>query len=843
MIQQEEEDIASYSQQSDVENDAKDVENNAEEVETQEPPPVSAIDTMEHMPSTIFYRSFGMKRPTPQELRSNSESVNLPQVVEKESKKGGELGTFGGVFLRVTLNILSVVYYLRLGWVVGNLGLLLAYVMILISGATTILTTLSLSALVTNGKVKGGGIYFCVSRTLGADFGGTIGVVFSFATTFTCVLNTFGFIEVVRDLIGKNITEGGKFDIPIIGISLITVFLIVCSISLAFEGVLQYIIGALIVGSLVCILFGFVIPSNPSWTIANIKNNLYPNYQPGNTFWSIFGVFFPACTGIMAGANISGDLKNPQKSIPIGTLGAIVFTTVLYLITATILASAADRETLWNDTTLLSKLSMWKWFVYIGVLGASVSSVSGGLVGGPKIFQALCKDDILPKFFRFFAKGKKSTDDPVRGFVLAWAIVVISTFIFDDLNAVGKALSNFILISYAIVSLSALVGRLSHAPSWRPAWKYYHPITATLGSLMCMAAMFLIDYIFALVTTALVLLIFAYFHWSDNATDWGDFTQAMLYTDTIRKCEQLNAIPGHVKNYRPMIEYLISYDAGNVEKQIRNLMPFKQIVSQSSSLIIVSSVGAEAPQLTEDEELIQSRWGDIDMKILGRLINEASGFGKLSPNIVALSITTNLKDQESVFDLVGSAFDNNLGVAISRNFDQVELSVDQTWPIDIWWLSDDGGLLLLLGYLLQQHQVWSKCPLRCLTVSAKNDGLNDIQLKISRLLNLFRITAEVIVLPGIDEPPKDESYARWTQYNIPKSDDDTANKKIATFLRLREIIKENSAHSSVILCSLPIPRAAQDSKVWLATLDVVSDAMPPFIWAHGNNENVLTFLS
>ena len=807
-------------------------------------PPTSAIDTYEHMPSTIFYRSFGLKRNTPQNIRATSDASEVPAPQMGRSKKGGQYGTFEGVFLRAVLNILSVVYYLRLGWVVGNVGLLMSYVMILASGLATTLTALSLSAIVTNGKVKGGGVYYCISRSLGADFGGTIGVVFSFATTFTSVLNTFGFIEIVRDLIGKNITENGDWDIPIIGISLITLLLIIASISLAFEFYLQYVIGALIAISLFCIVFGFSIPGNPSWTISNIKANLYSNYQEGNNFWTIFGVFFPACTGIMAGANISGDLKDPQKSIPIGTLGAIGFTTVLYLITATIVASAADRETLWNDSTLLANLCMWKWFIYIGVIGASISSASGGLVGGAKIFQALCKDDLLPKVFKFFAKGKESTDDPVRAFLLAYLIVVISCFIFKDLNAVSKALSNFFLICYAIVCMSALVGRLSHAPSWRPAWKYYHPVTCIIGTVMLIASMFLIDYLFALVVSLIVILIFAYFHWSDRSeNNWGEFTQAMLYTDIVRKCERLDAIPGHVKNYRPQFEYLISYDYGNVESQIRNMIPFQQISIKSSSLLIPATVGADAPPLTDDDELIHTRWGAIGAVELGRLVKDASGIGKLSPNILALSLTTNFQDQNYVFDLVGSAFDSNLGVAMSRNFESYDPSLDHPWPIDIWWLSDDGGLVLLLGYLLSTHPVWSKCPLRCFTISAKNEGLNEIQMKISKLLNLFRINAEVVVLQGIEDQPSPESLSRWSQYEIPEPEEDKVKKKINTFLRLRELMKENSAHSSIILCSLPIPRASQDPKIWLATIDIVSENMPPFIWVHGNGENVVTYLT
>jgi len=804
----------------------------------------SAIDTLEALPSSLFYRSFGAKRASPQDIRSGDENAGYSITGGRKNVKGGEFGTFEGVFLRCVLNILSVVYYLRLGWVVGNCGLLYSIALIVGCGIITSLTALSLSVIVTNGTIKGGGIYYCISRSLGADFGGTIGVVFSFATTFGTVLHTFGFIEVMKDLIGKPITENGKWDTPILGIGLVTVLLIIMCISLAFEFYLQYVLAVLIGISVLGILFAFLFPTGYPWLLSNIKGNLYSNYQPGLSFWKIFAVFFPACTGIMAGANISGDLKDPQKSIPVGTLGAIWFTTILYVISAIILASVADRQTLWNDYSLLAKMCAWKWLVTVGVIAASVSSASAALVGGPKTFQALCKDEILPKVFKFFAVGKKSSDDPVRGFILGYVIVAISCFIFKDLNAVGSVLTNFFLISYSIVCVGGLIGHMSHSPSWRPAWKVYHPLTSILGAGSLIGAMFLINWSFALVTVAITVLLFGYFHWSDTSNNnWGEFPQSILFGDTIGKLEKMSLVPDHVKTYRPQIEYLVNYDLGSVENQITNILPFRHITEESYSLLLVSGVGDSAPNPMESVSgSFVRRWGSIDLSILPRLIGQAGGIGKLFPNILSFSYTPSFRDTVSLFDMVGCAFDSKLGVLISRGFESFDINVTHNWPIDVWWLSDDGGLVLLIGYLLSKHPVWSNCSLRCFTVSARNEGLTDVQMRISRLMNLFRINAEVQVIPGIEDIPTESSQQQWNEFNI-ETPDENSKRKIQTFLRLREMIKANSASSSIIICSMPIPRATQDPRVWLGLMDYVSEAMPPFIWAHGNNENVVTFVT
>jgi len=803
----------------------------------------SAIATSELQPSSLFYGSFGVKRPSPHEIRNEDEGNELAigKNPHESMKNLGNLGTFNGVFLRCVMNILSAVYFLRLGWVVGNCGLINAIILIVGSGIVTTLTSLSLSVIVTNGTIKGGGVYYSLSRALGSDFGGTIGIVFSFATTFSAVLHAFGFVEVMKESFGIKITNNEKWDTIILSISLVTVLLIIICISIEIDNFLQSVMGVLIGLSILGILFSFLIPSSYPWKYANIISNMHSQYQTGLSFWKVFAVFFPACTGIMAGANMSGDLKDPQKSIPIGTIGAIWSTTVLYVISAIILASATDRNTLLNDYSILSKLSISKWLITIGVLSASISSASASLIGGPKTFQALCKDDILPKAFRLFAKGKKTTDDPINAYIFGYMIVIVSFFLFNDLNTVGTLLTNFFLISYSIICFGGLIGHMSHSPSWRPTWKYYHPIISVIGTLSLIGSMVLINWNLTFITLAISAIIFGYFHWNAKINNWGEFPQAILYGDTIGKLNELSKVPDHVKTYRPQIENIILYDSGHLDLQKQNILPFFHITEESYSLLLVSGVGDSAPNPMESVSgSFVRRWGSIDLSILPRLIGQAGGIGKLFPNILSFSYTPSFRDTVSLFDMVGCAFDSKLGVLISRGFESFDINVTHNWPIDVWWLSDDGGLVLLIGYLLSKHPVWSNCSLRCFTVSARNEGLTDVQMRISRLMNLFRINAEVQVIPGIEDIPTESSQQQWNEFNI-ETPDENSKRKIQTFLRLREMIKANSANSTMIICTMPIPTLSTNNQVWLGLLDYVSEAMPPFIWAHGNNENVVTY--
>ncbi|OHT12993.1 Amino acid permease family protein [Tritrichomonas foetus] len=799
----------------------------------------SPIDASEMAPSSLFYNSFGAMRPNIKNLRQGIVDPEVGKHNSRPKRPPPRFSTINGVYLRCIYNIISAVYYLRMGTVVAQCGLLLSMGMIVICAVITTVTTLCTAALVTNGKVKGGGIYYFISRSLGADWGGTVGVVFAFATTFNSVLQVFGFVEVVRWLIGKDITADGKWDIPIIGISLATVQVLSISLSLTFDFYFQNFMSVLIAISLVVIFFGFANPNSPKWLISNIKDNLYPDWRDGHDFFSVFSSFFPACCGIMAGSNISGDLKDPQKSIPAGTLGAIWTTTGIYLITAVILSSAAVRDVLHVDLNILMSISLWKPLCIAGCLGASISSSATALVDGPKLLQAICKDKIMPKFMDFFAVGKKDTDDPVRGFILAYVIVVICTFIFKDLNTVGIALTNFFLISYVLVCFSCIIGTVSRSPTWRPTWKFYHPAVAVFGFVLCTVAMFLMNWIFALCVIGITAILYCAFHLSQATTaNWGSFTQALLYTEIVTNLKKLTGAPYHTKNFRPQVEYLI-LGKEDFDNQVRNIAPFKEVADVSHSLLSISLWGNNHDDSSENlPSCFIRRWKDLDLKTVATAIKQC-GYGRMTPNMLSFYWQHKMISMPEIFDLVGAAFDANLSVSISRGFESLDTSLEHRWPIDVWWLLDDGGMTLLIAYLLSEHSVWKECKLRVFAIANKAEMLDQRQIKLQTLINQFRIPAEVIVITGIENDPRPETKEQWNNYELQKIQEN--EKKINSFLRLREMILDHSANSTIVIVSMPLPRLAIDPTFWLTMIDFVSDAMGPFMWIHGNNENVLTF--
>jgi len=242
-----------------------------------------------------------------------------------------KFGTFTGVFARCLLNIWGVIMFLRLGWMIAHAGLLLSISIVCVAMFITTITTLSLSAICTNGIIGGGGAYFLLSRSLGPAFGGSIGVLFSLANATAVALHLVGFAETITSLLTKvesdfTFTDGmgdGLWDLRIYAV-LCLIFLIgVGLVGVSYVVKLQLNFLWLLCISLICYFVGTFYSADPSYAFTGynsttLSDNLSPDFQSGETWITLFAVFFPASTGIMAGANISGDLKDAQRSIPKG---------------------------------------------------------------------------------------------------------------------------------------------------------------------------------------------------------------------------------------------------------------------------------------------------------------------------------------------------------------------------------------------------------------------------------------------------------------------------------------------------------------------------------------------
>lgn len=370
--------------------------------------------------------------------------------------KPSGLGAFGGVYTPSILTILGVIMYLRFGWVVGNVGLVGALAIVTLSTAIAFLTALSVSAIATDRVVRVGGAYYTISRSLGIETGGAVGIPLYFTQAISVGLYTVGFAESMAIAFpGLNQLYVGL--LAAIGVAILAL----TSAEIAIRA--QYFIMAAIAFSLISLIFGPALPGVAPQGLA------IPATQA--TFWSVFAVFFPAVTGIMAGVSMSGDLRDPTRAIPLGTLAAVGTGYVIYMGLPVLLALRADTASLLEDSLVMMRLSFWKPTILLGVWGATLSSAIGSILGAPRVLQALARDGILPRSLSWLGRGNGLMDEPRLG-TLVTLVVAIATVCIGELNLIAPVLTMFFLTTYLVLNVSAGLEGLLKSPSFRPTFRY-----------------------------------------------------------------------------------------------------------------------------------------------------------------------------------------------------------------------------------------------------------------------------------------------------------------------------------------------------------------------------------
>ncbi|VDK65108.1 unnamed protein product [Anisakis simplex] len=308
-------------------------------------------------------------------------------------------------------------------------------VIVLLASLVTTITALSTCAICTNGDVKGGGAYFLISRSLGPEFGGSIGLIFSVANAVGAAMYVVGFSETVRDLLKDNgivIVDGEMNDVRIIGMITCTLLMGIIFIGTQFESKMQIGLLAILALSILDYMIGSFVPiphdrrrlGLTGYSFVTMSENFKPNFE-GETFFSVFSVYFPAATGIMAGANISGDLLDPQKAIPKGTLLAIGVTTVIYLMVIWMTGSTCVR---YADGLVLPVVVNGTHLIPDCLTHNATTRKNNCLYGLMKNYHAVCKDRLFPKI-GVFAKGYGKDEEPRRAYALAFGIAMIMILI------------------------------------------------------------------------------------------------------------------------------------------------------------------------------------------------------------------------------------------------------------------------------------------------------------------------------------------------------------------------------------------------------------------------------
>ncbi|CAG5058320.1 unnamed protein product [Parnassius apollo] len=503
-----------------------------------------------------------------------------------------KVGTFAGVFCPVVLSMFSALIFIRMGYLVGNAGLLVTLGQFGLAYLLVFFTVTSICAISTNGAVKGGGVYFMISRTLGPEFGGAIGTLFFLANVVSSALCISACTEALVENFGPNgYLVGSSPGLPdgwwfrflyrslLNGLGL--------GVSLAGASLFARTSLAIWLTMLVCLASAFLsffltspaqIEKPDTNQLVNVTHfnytglssetlysNLYSQYGRDYTttdgewvdFASVFGVLFTGVTGVMAGANMSGELKNPSRSIPVGTLTALLFTALSYAALSILTAATCSRELLQNNYVYLLPINIWPPFIAVGMLMATFSAGLSNLIGASRVLEALAKDNIYGFLLRPMASHN---DNPVMAVLASWILVQIGIMA-GSLNTIAQVNSVLFMTSYFAINLACLGLDLASAPNFRPTFKQFSWATAGAGLVGCAALVFALRPAYASgAALACCALVVALHVLSPAAADptWGSLGQALIFHQVRKYLLLLDPRREHVKFWRPQMLLLLA---------------------------------------------------------------------------------------------------------------------------------------------------------------------------------------------------------------------------------------------------------------------------------------------
>ncbi len=612
--------------------------------------------------------------------------------LKSKPTKVKKFGTFSGVFTPDVLTILGVIMYLRLGWVVGNAGFLGAVIIILLAKSITICTGLSMSSITTNIKIGAGGAYSIISKSLGLEAGGSIGIPLYIAQTLSAALYIIGFTEGwVRVFPDHS---------PIVVSSIAWISLLIVSyISAQFAIRIQYIIMTVIGISL---LSFFLTPAEP---VSNFV--LIGNFDDGN-FWIVFAIFFPAVTGIMAGANMSGDLQNPRRSIPLGTLSSIFVTMVIYIGIAYVVSIVCSPTELRSNQMIMVDKAIWGPAVIAGIMGATLSSALGSMLGAPRILQALAKQKTVP-FHKFFSVKTKKNEP--RNAILFTGVVIEFALITGNLDYLASLITMFFLITYGMLNLVVFIQQSMKIISFRPTFKIprFVPFMGAAGSIFIM---FLINPVFSFVAVTTIVILYFWLERRGLKSDWGDIRSGMFLVLAERASRLAMKFPRHQINWKP--DLLVPID--NPKIWAGPLLFIRSITYPSGS-IFVFSVKEEKVQETQNDldDLIiplknegilvsSTVIEDHDFLHGAKLVLQTLKAGVFKPNVLFLTLGSDNEKDEIIKQLVMQAGQNDLGITILRQHPRMAFGMQKN--INLWLRDESPNWHLAMLVTIQLQMNW-----------------------------------------------------------------------------------------------------------------------------------------
>ena len=679
------------------------------------------------------------------------------------------LGAFGGVFTPGVLAVLGLVFFRRLGFVVGSTGLARGLLMLALASGIALLTSISLSAIATSRKARGTGDCFLLSRTLGIEFGGALGLALYLAQATSVAFYSVGFGEAAVALFG-----GSGLAVRLVaGGAAFAVF------QLAYVGArlasrVQFVVLAILTGALVSFLAG----GRAAWDLSLLRQS-WSAGAAALPFWTVFPILFPAVAGFTLGVGTLGDLRNPARSLPRGIFPALGVFVAIYGTGMFVLAASAPLPNLATDYEVLPRIAAVPWLAHAAVLSATLAAGLATLLGAARILQALAGDRLFAPL-TFFGAGHGPAGHPRRAMVLT-GLVALATIALGDLDAIAAVVSMFLLISYGLLNYATYVEAVGASQPLRPGFRFFHARASLAGTGLCGFVMLMLDPVASLAAVGILTLVHQYLHWTAVPARWRDRRRAYRFQRVKKALREIADQPEGATDWQP---HILAF-AETPARRERLLRAAGWISGGSGIVGAVEFLAGErtgpaadqARRETEERLAADVRRHGLDVHPLvvaggeGPLaavaVLQAWGVGPIRANTVMLDWDDS-RDPERSPELsrrhallLRSAAGLGRHTVVLRAAEAGWTTLEQAAAggrrIDVWWLDDDSSrLALVLAHLTTRTDEWNEAAIRLLAPvppASTAAAAADLRRRVGEL----GIAASIV---AVDASEGDGAYAR-----------------------------------------------------------------------------------
>ncbi len=655
----------------------------------------------------------------------------------KQVKTSKTVNGFGtpAVFFTSIATILGAILFLRFGYATGMLGFWGVFLIIILGHLITIPTALAISEIATNTRVEGGGEYFIISRSFGLKIGSTIGIALYFSQAISVAFYIIAFTEAFEPFFNRWSARFG-FMLPrqVISVPVLLIMMAVILRKGAGSGMkMLYAVIVILFISLACFFMGS--PVDAGGDPEHVIGNNFGFFNK-DKFFILFAICFPAFTGMTAGVGLSGDLKNPGKSIPLGTMGGTVAGLIVYIFVVWKLSVSASQVDLVENQLIMSKIAVLGAIVVpLGLAASTLSSAIGFTMVAPRTLQALAGDKSFPfpKANAFFAEGKGKSNEPFNASLASGAIALIFVLL-GNVNMVAEIISMFFLITYGTLCLISFLNHFGSPPSYRPRFKSKWYLSLG-GFLLSVWVMFRINPFYTVAAYVVIVLIYLLIeHYNKDEKGLVNIFKGAIFqlNRQLHVYIQKNQANTDNEDWRPAAICISSHSferekALNLMKWISRQHGFgtyfhliegyysKQTYAESQVILrqLIDSRIERESALYIDTMISPSYTSAIAQAI------QSPSISGMENNMVVFEFDKNRPEELTrILENVKLVKAGNFDICL---FAESNLPVRYRNGIHVWIRATDEkntNLMILLGYIIMAHPDWRKSYIKIFSVGA-----------------------------------------------------------------------------------------------------------------------------